>query len=39
PKTTNPLPWMSEIVDLKREKNFSETRVIEYRTGGALSWD
>jgi ribonucleoside-diphosphate reductase beta chain len=34
----NPLPWMSEIVDLKKEKNFFETRVTEYRTGGALSW-
>jgi hypothetical protein len=29
---------MSEIMDLKKEKNF-ETRVIEYQTGGALSWD
>jgi ribonucleoside-diphosphate reductase beta chain len=35
----NPLPWMSEIMDLKKEKNFFETRVIEYQTGGALSWD
>jgi ribonucleoside-diphosphate reductase beta chain len=34
----NPLPWMSEIIDLKKEKNFFETRVTEYRTGGALSW-
>ncbi|MFO6371738.1 MULTISPECIES: hypothetical protein, partial [Pseudomonas] len=24
---------------LKKEKNFFETRVIEYQTGGALSWD
>ena len=30
---------MSEIMDLKKEKNFFETRVIEYQTGGALSWD
>lgn len=36
--TVNPLPWMSEIIDLKKEKNFFETRVTEYRTGGALSW-
>jgi ribonucleoside-diphosphate reductase beta chain len=35
----NPFPWMSEIMDLKKEKNFFETRVIEYQTGGALSWD
>ncbi len=36
---TNPFPWMSEIIDLKKEKNFFETRVTEYQTGGALSWD
>jgi ribonucleoside-diphosphate reductase beta chain len=35
----NPFPWMSELIDLKKEKNFFETRVIEYQTGGALSWD
>jgi ribonucleoside-diphosphate reductase beta chain len=35
----NPLPWMSEIIDLKKEKNFFETRVTEYQTGGTLSWD
>ncbi len=34
----NPYPWMSEIMDLKKEKNFFETRVTEYQTG-ALSWD
>ena len=39
PGATNPLPWMSEIVDLKKEKNFFETRVTEYQTGGALNWD
>lgn len=35
----NPFPWMSEVVDLRKEKNFFETRVTEYQTGGALSWD
>lgn len=35
----NPFPWMSEIMDLRKEKNFFETRVIEYQTGGALSWE
>jgi len=35
----NPFPWMSEMMDLKKEKNFFETRVIEYQTGGALQWD
>ena len=36
---TNPFPWMSEMMDLKKEKNFFETRVIEYQTGGSLNWD
>lgn len=36
---TNPFPWMSEMIDLKKEKNFFETRVTEYQTGGALAWD
>ena len=35
----NPFPWMSEIMDLRKEKNFFETRVIEYQTGGALTWE
>lgn len=35
----NPFPWMSEMLDLKKEKNFFETRVLDYQTGGALSWD
>jgi ribonucleoside-diphosphate reductase beta chain len=35
---SNPFPWMSEIIDLKKEKNFFETRVTEYQTGGALEW-
>ena len=39
PSAQNPFPWMSEIMDLRKEKNFFETRVIEYQTGGALSWD
>ncbi|AFT71545.1 Ribonucleoside reductase, beta subunit [Alloalcanivorax dieselolei B5] len=36
---SNPFPWMSEIMDLRKEKNFFETRVTEYQVGGALSWD
>jgi len=39
PGALNPFPWMSEIMDLRKEKNFFETRVIEYQTGGALNWD
>lgn len=39
PATDNPFGWMSETMDLAKEKNFFETRVIEYQTGGGLSWD
>jgi len=39
PAEDNPFPWMSEMIDLKKERNFFETRVIEYQTGGALSWE
>lgn len=35
---TNPFQWMSEMMDLRKEKNFFETRVNDYQTGGALSW-
>jgi len=34
----NPFPWMSQATDLSKEKNFFETRVTEYQTGG-LDWD
>jgi len=37
--TKNPFPWMSEVIDLRKEKNFFETRVTEYQTGGSLSWE
>jgi ribonucleoside-diphosphate reductase beta chain len=39
PSEENPFPWMSEMIDLKKERNFFETRVIEYQTGGALNWE
>ena len=39
PNEENPFPWMSEMIDLKKERNFFETRVIDYQTGGALTWD
>ena len=35
---SNPFPWMSETIDLGKEKNFFETRVTEYQTAGSLSW-
>ena len=28
-----------KMTDLKKERNFFETRAIEYQTGGTLSWD
>jgi ribonucleoside-diphosphate reductase beta chain len=34
----NPFPWMSETIDLQKEKNFFETRVTEYQTAAALVW-
>lgn len=37
--TKNPLPWMSQSVDLSKEKNFFETRVTEYQTAGSLEWE
>jgi ribonucleoside-diphosphate reductase beta chain len=39
PGVSNPFPWMSEMLDLKKEKNFFETRVIDYQVGGALNWE
>lgn len=39
PNEENPFPWMSEMIDLKKERNFFETRVTEYQSGGALSWE
>ena len=39
PNEENPFPWMSEMIDLKKESNFFEVRVTEYQSGGALSWD
>jgi ribonucleoside-diphosphate reductase beta chain len=35
----NPFPWMSQSVDLSKEKNFFETRVTEYQSAGALNWE
>jgi ribonucleoside-diphosphate reductase beta chain len=39
PGEENPFPWMSEMIDLKKERNFFETRVIDYQAGGTLAWD
>lgn len=35
----NPFPWMSQSVDLNKEKNFFETRVTEYQSAGSLEWE
>nr|WP_232105006.1 ribonucleotide-diphosphate reductase subunit beta [Gimesia chilikensis] len=37
--SSNPFPWMSETMDLSKEKNFFETRVTEYQSSGSLTWD
>lgn len=34
----NPFPWMSETIDLGKEKNFFETRVNEYQSASNLTW-
>ena len=38
-ESPNPFTWMSETIDLAKEKNFFETRVTEYQAGGMLKWD
>jgi ribonucleoside-diphosphate reductase beta chain len=38
-KENNPFPWMSEVIDLSKEKNFFETRVTEYQMGSVLNWE
>lgn len=39
PGARNTLPWLDEQANMRKEKNFFETRVTEYQTGGALNWD
>ncbi len=39
PGAESTLPWLDEQANLRKEKNFFETRVTEYQTGGALNWD
>ncbi|MBT3529783.1 MAG: ribonucleotide-diphosphate reductase subunit beta [Gammaproteobacteria bacterium] len=38
PNAVCALPWLDEQANLRKEKNFFETRVTEYQTGG-LVWD
>ncbi|HEY2810839.1 MAG TPA: ribonucleotide-diphosphate reductase subunit beta [Rhabdochlamydiaceae bacterium] len=37
-RSKNPFPWMSETIDLGKEKNFFETRVTEYQSAATLTW-
>lgn len=39
PGAPQTLPWLDEQVNLRKEKNFFETRVTDYQSGGALTWD
>lgn len=39
PGAENVLPWLDEQANLRKEKNFFETRVTEYQSGGALAWE
>ena len=38
-KDINPFPWLSETIDLSKQKNFFETKVTEYQNAGALDDD
>ena len=33
----NPLPWLAELMDVRREQNFFEGRVTEYQQAAALA--
>jgi ribonucleoside-diphosphate reductase beta chain len=34
---SNPLPWLAEMMDIKKEQNFFEGRVTEYQKASALT--
>ena len=34
---TNPFQWLDEVIFLRKEKNFFETRVTEYQTSGSVT--
>ncbi len=36
--TDSPFPWMAEVIDVSKEKNFFETKVTEYKNSGSLEW-
>ena len=33
---TNPLPWLAELMDIRKEQNFFEGRVTEYQKASSL---
>jgi len=35
----NPLPWLAEMMDIKKEQNFFEGRVTEYQKASSLSFE
>ena len=35
-KYENPFVWLDEVIFLRKEKNFFETRVTEYQTSGSV---
>ena len=37
PNSTNPFPWLAEMMDIKKETNFFEGRVTEYQKASALA--
>ena len=37
PGVGNPLPWLAELMDLRKEQNFFEGRVTEYQKASALA--
>jgi ribonucleoside-diphosphate reductase beta chain len=37
PGVKNPLPWLAEMMDIKKEQNFFEGRVTEYQKSSALA--
>ncbi len=38
PQAFNPFPWMSEMLDLRKDVASFERRNTEYQSGGALQW-
>ena len=37
PSAKNPLPWLAEMMDIKKEQNFFEGRVTEYQKASSLN--